>query len=339
VKVLVARCDNAGDVLLTGPAVRALTAAGCTVSMLVSPRGAEAARVLPGVQEVIVTELPWIDPEPAAVRSAEVAALVAQLSRRVFSAAAILVSWHQSPLPLALLLRLAGVPCIAAVSHDYAGSLLDHRVPVDPGGHEVERNLAVASALGGRLPPDDDGRLRIEVASVTGADLPDPPYVVLHPGASVPARTLSAPRWSGIAHAIAAAGHHLVVTGGPSERALVEAVVRDAGERTITELAGETTIAELGILLSRARVLICGNTGPMHLAAAVGTPVVAAFPPTVSPSCWRPWRVPSVLLGAHDVPCARCRARVCPVEGQPCLAGVGPREVLAAIEQVLGAAA
>ena len=70
-----------------------------------------------------------------------------------------------------------------------------------------------------------------------------------------------------------------------------------------------------------------------HLAAAVGTPVVSLFAPTVPAVRWRPWGVPHELLFG-DVACAGCRARVCPVEGHPCLGGVTVADVLAAVERL-----
>jgi ADP-heptose:LPS heptosyltransferase len=78
---------------------------------------------------------------------------------------------------------------------------------------------------------------------------------------------------------------------------------------------------------------VVGNTGPAHLAAAVGTPVASPFAPTVPGVRWRPWAVAHELL-RRDVPCANCRARTCPVAGHPCLSGVGVGEVLAAVERL-----
>ena len=70
----------------------------------------------------------------------------------------------------------------------------------------------------------------------------------------------------------------------------------------------------------------------MHLAAAVGTPVVAIFAPTVPLERWRPWRVPHVVLGDQSVPCAGCRSRVCPLDEQVCLSGVSGGDVVSALE-------
>jgi ADP-heptose:LPS heptosyltransferase len=73
-----------------------------------------------------------------------------------------------------------------------------------------------------------------------------------------------------------------------------------------------------------------GNTGPAHLAAAVGTPIVSLFSPVVPAERWRPYGVPQRLLGDQTAPCRGSRARVCPVPGHPCLAGVSAQAVVAA---------
>src|SRR5204862_3863339 len=119
--------------------------------------------------------------------------------------AVILTSSHQSPLPLALVLRLAGVPTVAATSEDYPGSLLDVRHRVDGEVHEVERGLSLAAAAGFPAPSGDDGRLAVADA-IPWRDAPPVPYVVVHPGASVPARTWRPERWEEAADALAEAG-------------------------------------------------------------------------------------------------------------------------------------
>jgi ADP-heptose:LPS heptosyltransferase len=101
----------------------------------------------------------------------------------------------------------------------------------------------------------------------------------------------------------------------------------------VLDLGGRTSFAELAEVLAAARCVVVGNTGPAHLAAAVGTPVVSLFAPTVPAVRWRPWRVAHELLYV-DVPCAGCRARVCPVEGHPCLGGVAVADVLGAVRRL-----
>ncbi|MGW5672128.1 glycosyltransferase family 9 protein, partial [Micromonospora sp. NPDC003776] len=90
-------------------------------------------------------------------------------------------------------------------------------------------------------------------------------------------------------------------------------------------------LAGLARILAGARCVVVGNTGPAHLAAAVGTPVVSLFAPTVPFGQWGPYRVPTVRLGDAEAPCRDTRAAVCPVAGHPCLTRVDPAEVVAAV--------
>jgi len=329
--VLVVRPDNMGDVLLSGPAVRAVAASGASVTMAVSSRGREVASRLPGVGGVVEVELPWIAADPGSYDRRTHDALVDTFASVDADEAIVLTSFHQSALPTAALLRLAGVRRVTAVSEDYPGSLLDVRVAPPGRMHEVERMLAVVAAAGHRLPPDDDGSLRIERGRGTRRRPPEPGYVVVHPGASVPARTLPPEAWRAVIEVLGET-ERVVVTGGGSEAGLVADVTSGSGPRV--RAAGTTSLDELLDLLAGARAVVVGNTGPAHLAAAVGAPVVSIFPPTVDPHAWRPWAVDHVLLGAQDVPCAGCRARICPESEQRCLTSITPADVVHALEQV-----
>src|SRR5207237_6992110 len=121
-------------------------------------------------------------------------------------------SFHQSPLPTALLLRLAGVPHVAATSVDYPGSLLDVRHLVDDDIHEVERSLDLVATLGYGLAPEDDGALRILRREAGQVERPfDAPYVVVHPGASVPARAWGPGHCRALVHAPVAGGRRVAV--------------------------------------------------------------------------------------------------------------------------------
>jgi ADP-heptose:LPS heptosyltransferase len=328
--VLVARQDNLGDVLLAGPAIRAVADAGARVTLLCGPRGRAAADLLPGVDEIIEWRAPWIDPEPEAVDGARLDALVRRLRDGRFGKALIFTSFHQSPLPLALALRLAGVSWIGGISEDYPGSLLDLRHRPDADIPETERMLALAADAG--FPPPADTRLRVkrplpETWPFTGG----PGYVVVHPGTSVPARAWPPDRCAEAVRLLSAAGHRVVVTGHRDEKELTAYVAGDSG----LDLGGRTALGELAGVLEQARAVVAGNTGPAHLAAAVGTPVVSLFAPTVPAARWAPYGVRTVLLGDQDAPCKDTRARVCPVPGHPCLASVSAERVLAAVEEVI----
>ncbi|HET6530218.1 MAG TPA: HAD-IIIA family hydrolase, partial [Actinoplanes sp.] len=322
--VLVVRSDSAGDVLVTGPAIRAVAAGADRVVMLCGPRGRAAADLLPGVDEIVEWPLPWIDPRPDPVDPDGIRALTERLGRVGAGEAVIFTSFHQSALPLALILRVAGVGRITAISEDYPGSLLDvrHRVPDEL--PEPERARSVAAAAGFGLPPGDDGRLRVTVPPSPRGD-----YVVVHPGASVPARACPPDVMRRIVAALAADGHRVIVTGGPDERRLAADVAGTAGAD-----AGPTSMAGLATLLAGAACVVVANTGPAHLAAAVGTPVVSLFAPTVPFGRWGPYRVPHARLGDASTPCRDTRATVCPVPGHPCLSAIDPADVVAAVRRL-----
>jgi hypothetical protein len=274
----------------------------------------------------VVWPVPWLDPHPPPIDPADVHGLVARITQMAPDEAIIFTSFHQSPLPFALLLRLAGVPRVSAISDDYPGSLLDvrHRVPL--GIPEAERALSLAAAAGYPLPERDGGGLCITAHPDPGIP---PGYLVLHPGASVPARACPPERCAEFALAMSRAGHRVVVTGSRAERDLTAYV---AGEHA-RDLGGRTSLARLAGVLAGARCAVVANTGPAHLAAAVRTPVVSLFAPTVPFGQWGPYRVPHVRLGTADTPCRHSRAAAaCPVDGHPCLTSVTPDQVLRAIE-------
>ncbi|MBH5333498.1 glycosyltransferase family 9 protein [Streptomyces pactum] len=334
-RTLVVRLDSAGDVLLAGPAVRAAAAGSSHLALLCGPHGEEAGWMLPGVDEVLVHDAAWVGLDPAPVTPRDLRALLDALARRRFDRALVLASYHQSPLPAALLLKWAGVPWVGADSEHYPGSLLDLRHTRDPHAHEARAGLDLAEAAGFALPPGDDGRLRTlpppDTTPLTGTE----PYLVVHPGAAVGARSWTPDRAARAVAALDRAGHRVIVTGGPAEKELTAAV---AGDRAL-DLGGRTGLTELAGVLAGARAVIVGNTGPAHLAAAVGTPVVSLFAPVVPAERWAPHGVPHVLLGRPHAPCAGTRARDCPVPGHPCLDSVTDEEVLHAVASLLTGAA
>jgi ADP-heptose:LPS heptosyltransferase len=326
-RTLVVRLDSAGDVLLAGPAVRAVAAGSSYTALLCGPQGAAAGRMLPGADDVLVHDAPWVGLEPPPVTRAATRRLMRTLTAGRFDRALVLVSHHQSPLPIALLLKLAGIGWTAADSEDYPGALLDLRHHRLPHRHEVLAALDLAQAAGFALPHGDDGSLAVTPPPRTTHLTGPGPYIVVHPGAAVPARAWTPGRAAQAVAALSAAGHRVVVTGGRAER---ELTARVAGRHAV-DLGGATDLPQLAGVLAAARVVVAGNTGPAHLAAAVGTPVVSLFSPVVPAERWAPYGVPHLLLGDRHAPCAGTRARHCPVPGHPCLDAIRDAEVLAAV--------
>ncbi len=335
--MLVVRLDSMGDVLMAGPAIRAVAASGAEVWLLAGPRGRSAARLLPGIDEIRVVGIPWITAVDRPVDGALVAEVDAVVAEAEPDEAIILTAGHQSPLPIALLLRLAGVPVIHGASVEASAGLLDGRwIPGEAFGEDIpepERNLAIVGLSGYALPDGDDGRLHVELPAERPTALDDLPerYLVVHPGAQVPAREYPAPMHAEVVRLLTAAGHAVAVTGGNHETAMTAEVAGDTG----IDLGGRLDLTGTALVMAGAQALIVGNTGPAHLGAAVGTPIVSLFSAVVPPERWAPYGVPVELLGDRNAACRGTRAMQCPVPGHPCLTSVSPASVVAAAERLL----
>jgi ADP-heptose:LPS heptosyltransferase len=347
-RILAIRLDNLGDVLVTTPAVHAIKTSlpSCKLSILASPVGAQVARLNPDIDEVIVYEAPWMDPWQKLPQNSErEQQMIAIIKERQFDGAIIFTSYHQSPLPAAYLCYLADIPLRLAASIDGPGSLLTtrHKHP-ERMMHEVERGLDLVNAIG--LSTNSlDLVLKVpikardsiyEFLAVRNVD-PFHPLIVIHPGCSMPARTYPHKLYSRIIDlVIERLGATVVVTGTHDEQALIEQVLNDVQEqnsRAILTCAGTLPFPDFCGLIEAADLMITNNTGPMHIAAAVKTPVVALFALTNPPEQWGPWHVPHRQL-YHDVPCRICYQRICPFNHE-CLSLVAPEVVVDASEELL----
>ncbi len=341
-RVLLARVDNLGDVLLMTPAFRAIrqTLPWAHLALLAGPAGCEVGKLNPDIDETILYhalsedvyfQLPQ-DPER------EMAAIQA-LKERNFDAALIFTSYKQSALQVAYLCYLAGIPLRAAGSFEGSGSLLTHRHRYEetvPPKHETLRGLELMDSLG--FPPvepemvlvpreeDEEGATRL--LERYGVEQ----FVVVHPGSSASSRTYPAERYASVVEELADKnGLPVLVTGGPGEEALTHRVAGSAG----IALGGETSFGEFASLVGRAAAVVTNNTGTTHVASALKTPVVTVFAGTNPPEQWGPWRTPHHLL-THPVPCAPCYKRICPI-GHECLTGIAPYSVVEATLDLLRA--
>lgn len=347
--LLCVRLDALGDVLMTAPALRAFRegAAERRITLLTSPSGAEAAALIPAVDEVIVYEAPWMKTPARPTRPGDDLAMVDQLARRRFDAAAIFTVYSQNPLPSALLCYLAGVPLRLAHCRENPYHLLTDWVaepePQTCVRHEVRRQLDLASAVGCRLEDErisirvpDRARRRVdawlEARGLDGAR----PWVTIHPGSTAPSRRYPPESFAAAARRLVRDhGLQVVFTGGPAEAALIKEIQRGMEDAPSLSLAGELNLGELAALIARAPLLVSNNTGPVHVAAAVGTPVVDLYALT-NPQ-HTPWGVPHRVLN-HDVPCKYCYKSVCPEGHHHCLRLVRPDQVVGASVELLGLA-
>jgi len=133
--------------------------------------------------------------------------------------------------------------------------------------------------------------------------------VALAPGAAHATKRWPVAHWSALAERLAAAGYRPVVVGGPEDRGLAQQLVGEGagGGNPVASAAGEFSLQETGALLARARVVVSGDTGVMHMATGVGTPVVALFGPTVERFGFFPYRAPAAVL-ERELDCRPCSA-------------------------------
>ncbi|MEZ5065202.1 MAG: lipopolysaccharide heptosyltransferase II [bacterium] len=219
--------------------------------------------------------------------------------------------------------------------------LLSRRLPAraySRDRHQVE-NYRELAGLAGR-PEDADAPRLVPLADWrqdVPAIWPDArrPRVALQPGATYgPAKRWPADRFAAVGRALHERGLDVAVLGGPGDRAEVEAVLASAPDAL--DLGGRTTVGQLAAVLESADLLVTNDTGPMHLAAAVGTPVLAVFGST-SPRWTRPFGEGHRVI-THPVPCQPCFRRDCRI-GYGCLRGVETERVVAEVLAVTEALA
>jgi lipopolysaccharide heptosyltransferase II len=342
-RILCIRLDYLGDVLMTTPAIRALRESlpGACITLLSSGSGAAAARHIPEIDEAIVYQPPWLkssEPHPPA----DDLAMVETLARQGFDAAIIFTVYSQNPLPSAMLCHLAGIPLRLAHCRENPYRLLTHWVPEPEPQlrvrHEVRRQLDLVATVGARTADErlsfrvaeaDRNRVRELLARLGMA--PRRHWIAIHPGATAPSRRYPEELMAAAARELAErTGCRIILTGSKEEMPLAARIAAQVpGSHS---LAGILSLGELAALISLAPVLVANNTGPAHIAAAIGTPVVDLYALTNPQHA--PWQVRSRVL-YHDVPCRFCYKSVCPQKHQQCLALIPPSQVAAAAIELL----
>ncbi len=343
-RVLCVRLDALGDVLMTTPAIRALKESrpGRRTILLTSPAGAGAARLVPEVDEVVVYEAPWMKATPPGATPADEHAAIERLRELRLDGAVIFTVYSQNPLPAAHMCLLARIPLRLAYCRENPYQLLTHWAPetepVPTVRHEVARQLDLVRTIGcvtgdTRLSLHVPRKARATVGRLlSGLGIAGKGFVVVHPGASAPSRCYPAEGFAEVADGIARGiGMPVVFTGSPGERALVEDI-QGMMQAASVSLAGRLGLAELAALLGHASLLVSNNTGPAHVACAVGAPVVSLYALT-NPQ-HTPWGVPSRVL-FHDVECRYCYKSVCPMGHHDCLRLLRPADVLSAVAGLL----
>lgn len=342
--ILCIRLDSMGDVLMCTPAMRALhqVPPRRRLTLLTSGSGAAVAPYLDDVGDVITYAAPWMKHSMPCAAQAD-HALIHTLAARNFDAAVIFTSYSQSPLPAALLCQLAGIPLRLAHCRENPYQLLTDWLP-DPEPapvlrHEVQRQLDLVASIVGpstgatlsfRVPDADLHAVRHRLEN-GGLDV-SRPWVLVHPGASAASRRYPVAHLAAVVRALSEQ-HALPVllAGGPAEASLIEQL-RQLSRVPTHVVGGTLTVGELGAAFKLTHVAVLNNSGPAHMAAAIGTPVVSLYALT-NPQ-HTPWRVASRVL-IHDVPCRFCYKSQCPHGHHDCLEKLDPQDVVAAVSSLL----
>lgn len=342
--LLCVRLDTLGDVLMTTPAFKALKEARPTrrLTLLTSSIGARIAALVPEIDQVLVYDAPWLKATAPHTSSQPEQEMVQRLRAGAFDGAILFTVYSQNPLPTAFLCYLADIPLRLAHCRENPYQLLTHWVP-DPEPsdlirHEVRRQLDLVGHLGCSAV---DERLSLVVPHGACASMwdllqaegiaPMQPWVVIHPGASAASRRYPPESFAEVGRRLVEeAGWQVVFTGAGDESALVEGIRARMGVPAAS-LVNRVTLTELAALLELAPLLIANNTGPVHMAAALGTPVVDLYALT-NPQ-HTPWGVPHRVL-FHEVPCRYCYKSSCPAGHHNCLRLVAPERVVAAAREL-----
>jgi lipopolysaccharide heptosyltransferase II len=344
-RVLVIRLDSVGDVVLMGPALRTLRGVlpEARITLLTSPAGSQAAPLLPWIDNVIISEALWQDPQGRGRFNPErELGLIDEITEGNFDAALIFTGYLQSPLPAAYACYLAGIPHRLGFSRSMSGGVLSF-IPSPPAEelHQVDRNLALLEAMG---VPVGTRNLELQVPTQVqkNADQllrsagirPDQPFIVLSPGAGTSAHRYSAQRFASVLRMISAeAGIPIVITGSARESEAIKPVTDAArAVRTgrIISLVGRTTVPEFAAIIRRSALTIANNSAALQIADAFHRPLVALYSGRDLVSQWMPRNSRARLL-CRPVHCAPCYQLECPFALE-CL-DIRPDEVaIAALE-------
>lgn len=311
--ILVVRTDRIGDVILSLPMIPVLRSnfPDAKISMLVRAYTRELAEGQEGVWEVLCYDQSG-SPRPFF-------SLLSEFRSKRFDVSVVAFPRFR----IALLLFLARIPVRIATGFRWYSFLFNERIyehRKTAAKHEAEYNLALLGPLGCEIPKTIRPVLLTteKDRSTAAAALKNlrlngrRNIVVLHPGSGGSARDWKPENFSALAVALERRGLIVVVTGGKGEEALVQEVVSGAGGK-VWSLVGALSLMELAAFVRFARVFVSNSTGTLHIAAAVGTPVVAFYPPVLvaSPQRWGPLTDKKAVFVPDRNRCQLCKGGEC----------------------------
>lgn len=304
-KILCVRADNMGDVIMSGPAMRALKESfGCSITLLTSSMGSLISTCLPFIDHTLVYDLPWVKATDY-LDAPSCMELVATLRAESFDAAVIFTAYSQSPLPAAMLCFLAGIPLRLAWCRENPYALLTHwmpdKEPYEKIVHQVARDLAMVGSIGAQPMSD---RLVLSVSdAATGAMKrklqqagidPRHPFLIVHTGVSEARREYPVEHWPAVVQQLHDQLRLPVLLTGSRNESDKATGIREKTAGDIHVVAGLFSVEEFVALVRQAALVVSVNTSTVHIAAAVNTPVVVLYALT-NPQ-HTPWRATARVL-------------------------------------------
>jgi ADP-heptose:LPS heptosyltransferase len=347
--ILLIRPDHLGDLLFLTPALHALRAALPTarITLVGGPWGVEAVRNNPDLDRIETCAFPGFERQPKKNSLAPyrlLAATARKLRSADYDTAVILRFDHWWG---AWLAAAAGIPRRVGYALAETRPFLTQALPYRSDRHEVEQNATLLAALAPAVAADL-GPTRYHVTALdcawisdwlTGAGHePGQHLVAIHPGAGATVKQWPAEQWVTTANDLAGRPDvRIVLTGGPGEREAVSTIATRLA-RPALNAAGATTLGQLAALYTRCDLVLGADSGPLHLATAVGTPTVHLYGP-ISPAKFGPWGDAARHLVLRTTwPCAPCDRLDWPAFALPqhaCMAAITPDAVLRAARSLI----
>ena|GEM_PF-360287 len=352
-RILVIQLDHLGDAVLSTGFLASLAAAypAARIDVLAAPWNAAVFRMCPGVRRVRVLQRNRF---AAGGGWNWIAALVgcAWHLRRCRYDVAIDV---RGEFPHALLMWLADARHRIGWNCGGGGFLLTQSAAFHRGRHEVLSRLALLRLLVAATEDDVAPRIQpvakaaaaveqrlsqagLQISAANAPAVPRGPLVVLHLGSGTQAKRWPAWHWRELlGRLIVTHNAQVVLVGVAGEAHVAKQVLAGGALNNVVDWTGQLSLAELAALLAQCDLFIGADSGPAHLAAAVGARTVAIFSGTNHPHQWAPWGR-AVSLLCRPPACSPCHRQQCALADHPCMVGVQPSEVAAIAAEHLQAA-
>jgi ADP-heptose:LPS heptosyltransferase len=343
-RILLLRLERIGDLLMALPAIADVRALAplARIDLVVGSWNADLAHAITGVSRVKVLDAGWLARGEAGLGLPSLLRAARHWRREQYD----LAINFEPDIRTNLLLAVSGASWTAGFTSGGGGAVLDAAIAYDTHTHTTDNARRLVGAVLGHPPVGEPGRASLDIPASSHAvaasrlGKAEGPLVGMHVSGGRAIKQWPPARFADVGRRLIEAGATIVLTGSPADRVLIDQVAADLLPGRVIDVAAELGLLDVAAILQRLDLLVTGDTGPMHLAAAVGTPVVAVFGPS-DPARYAP-RGPKDHIVRVDLPCSPCnRIRLPPARcighTPDCLSSISADRVMAAVMAVLDA--